>query len=116
MSGQTITIIAVIAVTATITVLLRAFPFLLFSSGRKCPPVITYIGKVLSPAAIAMLVVYCLCSEYRGRSLADGAQPPFRIFPSPPLSTPRAVPAMPSPRPAPATPLLANSPIKQSPF
>lgn len=72
MSGQTITIISVITVTATITVLLRAFPFLLFSTGRKCPPVITYIGKVLSPAAIAMLVVYCLCSEYRGRSLADG--------------------------------------------
>ncbi len=67
MNPQTVTIIAVIAVTASVTILLRAFPFLLFSTGRKCPPVITYIGKVLSPAAIAMLVIYCLCSEFRDR-------------------------------------------------
>lgn len=70
MSGETLYIIAVIAVTAGVTVLLRAFPFLLFSSGKKCPPVINYIGKVLSPAAIAMLVVYCLCSVYKDKSFS----------------------------------------------
>ena len=72
MSSQTIFIIALIAVTAAVTILLRAFPFLLFSSGKKYHPVITYIGKVLSPAAIAMLVVYCLCSVYKEKSFASG--------------------------------------------
>lgn len=70
--NQTWFIIAIIAVTASVTILLRAFPFLLFSSSRKCPPLIDYIGKVLAPAAIAMLVVYCLVSVYREQSFSDG--------------------------------------------
>ena len=65
-------IAAVIAVTAAVTISLRAFPFVLFSSGKKCPPVITYIGKVLAPAAIAMLVVYCLFSVYSSKSFSGG--------------------------------------------
>ena len=65
-------IAAVIAVTAAVTIGLRAFPFVLFSSGKKCPPVITYIGKVLAPAAIAMLVVYCLFSVYSSKSFSGG--------------------------------------------
>ena len=72
MDNQTIFIISVIIVTAVVTILLRALPFLLFSSGKKCHPVITYIGKVLSPAAIAMLAVYCLCSVYREKSFSSG--------------------------------------------
>ena len=43
-----------------VTIALRAFPFAAFGSGRKSPEVIKFIGKVLSPGAIAMLVVYCL--------------------------------------------------------
>ena len=58
MSEQTLYIIIMAAVTFAVTVGLRAFPFLLFGGGKKCPAVITYIGKVLSPAAIAMLVIY----------------------------------------------------------
>lgn len=54
-------------VTAGVTVLLRAFPFLLFGSGTKTPDVIDYLGKVLSPAAIAMLVVYCFGCYFRSR-------------------------------------------------
>lgn len=38
---------------------LRALPFLLFARKGNPPDVVTYIGRVLSPAAIAMLVVYC---------------------------------------------------------
>ena len=72
MENQTVFIILIIAVTAAVTVLLRAFPFLLFSTGKKCPEVISYIGKVLSPAAIAMLVVYCFCSVYRDKTFASG--------------------------------------------
>ena len=48
-----------ILLTGSITLLLRAFPFIAFSRGGKIPPVIVYLGKVVSPAAIAMLVVYC---------------------------------------------------------
>lgn len=72
MNPQPWFIIAVIAVTAGVTVLLRAFPFLLFSSGKKCPPIITYIGEVLAPAAIAMLAVYCLVSAYRNQTFSGG--------------------------------------------
>ncbi len=67
MNSETVYIIIMAAVTFAVTVALRALPFVLFGSGRKCPAVITYIGKVLSPAAIAMLVIYCYCSTYRGR-------------------------------------------------
>lgn len=38
----------------------RVFPFLLFPEGKEIPPVIQYLGKVLTPAVIGMLVVYCL--------------------------------------------------------
>ena len=70
MSSETLHVIAVAAVTAGITIALRALPFLLFGSGRKCPPVIAYIGRVLSPAAIAMLVMYCFCSACRDRGMS----------------------------------------------
>ena len=69
MSRETVYIIIMAGVTFAVTVGLRAFPFLLFGSGKKCPAVITYIGRVLSPAAIAMLVIYCYCSGYKGKDL-----------------------------------------------
>ena len=53
-----------------VTILLRAVPFLLFGTGRKVPDVVTYIGKVLSPASIAMLCVYCFCCYARDRAPA----------------------------------------------
>ena len=47
-----------VAVMAAVTMLLRFLPFLVF---RKEPPAyITYLGKVLPPAIIGMLVIYCL--------------------------------------------------------
>ena len=69
---ETCFIAAVIAVTTAVTVLLRAFPFLLFSPRRKCPAVVLYIGRVLSPGAIAMLTVYCLFAAYREQSFSEG--------------------------------------------
>lgn len=48
-----------IAVMAVVTFLLRAFPFLLFG-GRKMPESVRYLGDVLPPAVMGMLVVYCL--------------------------------------------------------
>ena len=47
-----------VTVMAAVTMLLRFLPFLVF---RKEPPAyITYLGKVLPPAIIGMLVIYCL--------------------------------------------------------
>lgn len=43
---------------ALVTWLLRFLPFLVFR--KHTPPYIVYLGKVLPPAIIGMLVVYCL--------------------------------------------------------
>lgn len=43
--------------------LLRAFPFLVFRDATKKPPaLLLYLGRVMTAAAIAMLVVYSLAS------------------------------------------------------
>ena len=47
-----------IAAMALTTMLLRFLPFLVFR--KKTPPFITYLGNVLPPAIIGMLVIYCL--------------------------------------------------------
>ena len=52
--------IAIIAVVAVCTLLTRALPFLVFGGKREVPQVIRYLGKVLPPAIMAILVVYCL--------------------------------------------------------
>lgn len=40
----------------------RLIPFLFFPKGKEIPPLIRYLGKVLPPAVIGMLVIYCLKS------------------------------------------------------
>ena len=47
-----------IASMSIVTIMLRALPFLVFK--RQTPKYISYLGKVLPPAIIGMLVVYCL--------------------------------------------------------
>ena len=49
-----------IAVTALVTAGLRFLPFLIFGENRKTPPLVTYLGQVLSYAIMGVLVVYCL--------------------------------------------------------
>ena len=61
--------IASIAVMAVVTFLTRALPFLLFDRGEHPPRLVLYLGRVLPPAVIAMLIVYCL----RGVSFASPA-------------------------------------------
>lgn len=51
----------ILAVAALVTALLRTLPFLIFRKGNT-PPYLLYLGKVLPPAVMAMLVVYCLKS------------------------------------------------------
>lgn len=52
--------IASIAVMSVVTFLTRALPFLLFDRGDHPPKIVLYLGRVLPPAIIAMLIVYCL--------------------------------------------------------
>ena len=47
-----------VAVMSAVTILLRFLPFWVFK--RKTPAYITYLGKVLPPTIIGMLVIYCL--------------------------------------------------------
>lgn len=56
-TGQSLLMIFVVAVTTFAT---RAVPFLVFPKGKEIPKVVQYLGKVLTPAIIGMLVVYCL--------------------------------------------------------
>lgn len=55
--GQSLVMILVVAATTFAT---RAVPFLIFPKGKEIPKVVQYLGKVLTPAIIGMLVVYCL--------------------------------------------------------
>lgn len=40
----------------------ESYSFLVFPKGKEIPETIQYLGKVLTPAVIGMLVVYCLKS------------------------------------------------------
>lgn len=42
------------------TLITRFLPFLVFSSDRKTPAYVTYLGKALPAAIFGMPVVYCL--------------------------------------------------------
>jgi branched-subunit amino acid transport protein AzlD len=44
------------------TMCTRFLPFLLFPENREPPAVVLYLGKVLPPAMMGLLVVYCLRS------------------------------------------------------
>jgi branched-subunit amino acid transport protein AzlD len=56
-ASATLAIILVVGITTFAT---RVIPFLLFPKGKEIPKTIQYLGKVLTPAVIGMLVVYCL--------------------------------------------------------
>ncbi|MFI3236422.1 MAG: AzlD domain-containing protein [Lachnospiraceae bacterium] len=55
-----ITSLLIILIVAFTTFLTRVIPFLLFPKGKTVPPIVLYLGTVLTPAIIGMLVVYCL--------------------------------------------------------
>ena len=56
-AGTSFLIILLVALTTFAT---RVTPFLVFPKGKEIPKTIQYLGKVLTPAIIGMLVVYCL--------------------------------------------------------
>ncbi len=51
--------ILIVAVTALMTIAVRFLPFAVFGK-RPLPRVVVYLGRVLPPAIMAALVVYCL--------------------------------------------------------
>ena len=57
--AQTLGIILAVAAGTQLT---RWLPFWLFPEKKDPPPVVTYLGKVLPPAMMGLLVVYCLKS------------------------------------------------------
>ena len=59
--GRSIIIILTVAGTIFFT---RLIPFLFFPKGKDIPPMVQYLGKVLPPAVIGMLVIYCLKSVH----------------------------------------------------
>ena len=50
----------IILLVALTTFATRVIPFLIFPKGKEIPKTVQYLGKVLTPAVIGMLVVYCL--------------------------------------------------------
>ncbi len=58
-AGMSFLIILIVGVTTFAT---RVIPFLVFPKGKEIPKTVQYLGKVLTPAVIGMLVVYCLKS------------------------------------------------------
>ena len=65
MSLETVTLtpwqtVGMILAIAAATALTRFLPFWLFPENRKAPPVVAYLGNVLPPAMMGLLVVYCL--------------------------------------------------------
>ena len=54
---KSLIIILIVAITTFAT---RVTPFLVFPKGKPIPLIIHYLGKVLTPAVIGMLVIYCL--------------------------------------------------------
>ena len=62
----------IVLLAALTTFLLRAFPFIAFGRTKETPPLIRYLGSVFSPAAIAMLCVYCVCSHWQSNSALGG--------------------------------------------
>lgn len=49
-----------IIISAAITFMWRALPFVLFSGERRMPAVLDRLGRMLPPAVMAILIVYCV--------------------------------------------------------
>ena len=59
---DTIHSLIIVAMVALATQITRWTPFLLFSGDKKLPKVVEDLGRLLPPAMMGLLVVYCLRS------------------------------------------------------
>lgn len=58
--NPTLFAILTVAVTATCVFATRLVPFVLFGTRDKPPEIVSYLGEVLPPAVMAILIIYCL--------------------------------------------------------
>ncbi len=66
-------LIGLLIATGLTTLLLRAVPFLAFGTVKNPPQAVVDLGRLISPAAIAMLAVYCYCCYFNGTSFLEKA-------------------------------------------
>jgi branched-subunit amino acid transport protein AzlD len=59
-SGVLIHSLLIVALLAALTYAARLFPYVAFGRRKEIPAVITYIGEVLPPAVMVVLLVYCV--------------------------------------------------------
>ena len=57
---KTVYFVLAVAVAAGVTAFERFLPFAVFSEKRKPPEILSYLGRMLPAAVMAMLVVFCL--------------------------------------------------------
>lgn len=60
--SETLYAAAAIGITALMTYLVRGLPYMMFGGKKGLPKIILYLGSVLPPAIMIILVVYCLRS------------------------------------------------------
>lgn len=71
MNTDTTYLIGLLATAGGVTIFLRAFPFLFFSKGQSQPRWVLYLGRMVSPAAIAMLVVWSISQSIQNHQSSD---------------------------------------------
>lgn len=54
-------VVTILAVAAG-TMITRFLPFVMFPENKSTPPIVAFLGHVLPPAMMGLLVVYCLKS------------------------------------------------------
>ena len=52
--------IIIIALIAVLTFAARLFPYVIFGRGNKIPDLVIFLGEVLPPAVMILLIVYCI--------------------------------------------------------
>ena len=52
--------IIIIGVIAILTFAARLFPYVIFGRGNKIPDLVIFLGEVLPPAVMVLLIVYCI--------------------------------------------------------
>lgn len=60
--NSTVHSLLIISVAAFVTIITRFSPFILFNRGKELPRWIKYLGNMLPPAVMSVLLIYCIRS------------------------------------------------------
>ncbi len=52
--------IIIVLICSAVTIILRAFPYIVFPEGKEIPKTVRYLSEVFPGAVIGMLIIYCL--------------------------------------------------------